>query len=87
MNREQMIAWLTLEGWEPATDKTDCPLLKRDDYRIWIEPTCGDDADKGEVDEIHDSFLVSEKYLAWDEIEDKHLVKLYACAEGLNLCK
>lgn len=28
MNREQMIAWLTLEGWQPVRDTRDDPCLQ-----------------------------------------------------------
>lgn len=80
MNREQMIAWLCIEGWELYTDKMETPLIRRGNARIWINRG-GNQTLYDTVDNINPTFLSTEEPLDACKVSDRQLELLLAGAE------
>ena len=75
MNREQMIAWLTLEGWELCVDKMSPPLLRSGARRIWI--TTSGEVRADDADEIGAEYLASERPVDAEDVDIDDVTKLY----------
>ena len=80
MNREQMIAWLTLEGWEPCVDILGPPLIRQSYHRVWLETTGRVVRDTTAT--MRNNFIASEVAIPWADISDENIGKLYDFLEA-----
>lgn len=77
MNREQMIAWLALEGWEPMappnTARTAGRWLYRDGYVAYVASGCTNASFR----KWGKSLEVQYTYPGFDPFEDAELILIY----------
>lgn len=71
MNREQMIAWLTLEGWSPCTDISKHPGLRSGDRRVWVNSLMKYYSSSFQA--VDSDYQDSENPVEWDYLEDEPL--------------